>query len=113
MNDTLNSHWKNDKTGFGFRMLSKMGWKEDKGLGKNESGIINNIKVKKREIGIGLGLDEDSATAKLGSQVSSLNDVLNVLKNEYGNSKVKKKSKNKKLKEESPSTKISFGVGMK
>ena len=119
MNDTLNSHWKNDKSGFGYKMLAKMGWKEDKGLGKNESGITNNIKVKRREDGMGLGLDDNNEGAKLGSQVSSLNDVLNVLKNQYGStsSPKKKKSKDKKDKEKSSSSssssKMSFGVGLK
>lgn len=56
--DTLNKHWKNDKSGFGFRMLQKMGWKEDKGLGKNESGIIDAIRIKKREEGMALGANE-------------------------------------------------------
>jgi Pin2-interacting protein X1 len=116
MNDTLNSHWKNDKKGFGFRMLSKMGWKDDKGLGKNETGITNNIKVTRRENGIGLGLDNDDEAVKLGSQVSSLNDVLNMLKDQYGsssNKKKKSKSKGEKGSDSKSPTKISFGVGMK
>lgn len=33
LTDTLNQTWKNDKSRFGYRMLQKMGWKEDKGLG--------------------------------------------------------------------------------
>jgi hypothetical protein len=30
--DTKNQTWKDDKTRFGFKMLQKMGWKEDKGV---------------------------------------------------------------------------------
>ena len=56
--DTLNKHWKNDKSGFGFRMLQKMGWKEDRGLGKDESGIVDAIRIKKREEGMALGANE-------------------------------------------------------
>ena len=128
MVDTLNKHWKNDKTGFGFRMLSKMGWKEDKGLGKDESGITNNIKVSKRDIGLGLGMDGNDESVKLGSQVSSFNDVLKLLKNEYsgnGDDKTNKKKKDKKksklnkteksakVKSSSSTSIVSFGVGMK
>ncbi len=39
-------------------MLSKMGWKEDKGLGKNETGMITSIKAKRREEGQGLGVEK-------------------------------------------------------
>ena len=58
LKDTLNATWKNDKSRFGFKMLQKMGWKEDKGLGKNESGSVSSIKVSKREEGLGLGMEK-------------------------------------------------------
>lgn len=93
---TLNSHWKNDKSGFGFRMLQKMGWKEDKGLGKNETGIVESIKVKKRDEGIGLGMVQSSDSAGLlgwNETVSSFNDVLKVLNENYGDKKKKKDKK--------------------
>lgn len=83
LSDTLNKSWKENKSNFGYRMLAKMGWSEDKGksgvvcvcvsiylillcmfeiihntmilcvlvrtgLGKNETGIKNNIKINKR-----------------------------------------------------------------
>ena len=94
LKDTLNSAWKNDKSGFGFKMLQKMGWSEDKGLGKNETGITANIKISKREEGLGLGMDKttDGAGAKGWNQTaSSFNDVLSILKESYGSKSIKKK----------------------
>jgi hypothetical protein len=87
LKDTLNTNWKDDKKGFGFRMLQKMGWKEDKGLGKNESGITTNVKVSKREEGLGLGMDkfvDDNVGNKAwSSTVQSYNAVLDMLKTTY------------------------------
>lgn len=34
---------------FALRQMEKMGWTEGKGLGKNEDGISNSIKIHKRE----------------------------------------------------------------
>ena len=96
---TLNSHWKNDKSAFGFRMLQKMGWSEEKGLGKNETGIVEHIKVKKRDEGIGLGMVQSSDSAGLlgwNETVSSFNDVLKVLNESYGDKKKKKKKRKDK-----------------
>ena len=58
--DTKNQAWKDDKSRFGFKMLQKMGWREDKGLGKNDSGSVASIKVSKREEGLGLGMEKVS-----------------------------------------------------
>ena len=83
--DTLNQHWKQNKSGFGFKMLQKMGWKEDRGLGKHESGIVSNVKLQKREAGLGLGMSEDKVGNGAWSEtVSSFNDVLTLLKENYG-----------------------------
>ncbi len=87
-----------DKTGFGYKMLQKMGWKEEKGLGKNEDGIANSIKVKKRDATLGLGVQKDEAgNHGWGSTVNSFNQVLNILNEQYGEeNKKQKKSKKKK-----------------
>jgi len=42
---------------FGRRMLEKMGWKEGAGLGKDSQGIVEHVKVKKREEAVGIGAD--------------------------------------------------------
>ena len=44
-------------SGYGKAMLSKMGWKEGDGLGKNRQGMAEAIKVKKREHQEGLGAE--------------------------------------------------------
>ena len=47
---------------FGMRMLAKFGWKEGKGLGRNEDGMREHVKVKQRAENLGLGAGvEDSA----------------------------------------------------
>jgi hypothetical protein len=102
LKDTLNQTWKNDKSGFGFRMLQKMGWKEDKGLGKDEDGIAISLKVKKREDGLGLGMEEsngDKAGKGWNATATSFNAVLDALKSSYGTNEkdVKKKKKKKNL----------------
>jgi len=38
--------WKNDSNKFGQKMMEKMGWAEGKGLGANEQGRIDNLKLK-------------------------------------------------------------------
>eukprot|EP00601_Ochromonadales_sp_CCMP2298_P028451 CAMPEP_0173346318 /NCGR_PEP_ID=MMETSP1144-20121109/12498_1 /TAXON_ID=483371 /ORGANISM="non described non described, Strain CCMP2298" /LENGTH=182 /DNA_ID=CAMNT_0014293613 /DNA_START=342 /DNA_END=890 /DNA_ORIENTATION=- len=118
LKDTLNKQWKESKSNFGFRMMQKMGWKEDKGLGKNESGIVDNVKISKRESGLGLGMEEtvDGAGNRAWSDTAnSFNAVLEVLKASYC---VKKKSKKEKEGREGKEKRVkksapSISVGMK
>mmetsp|Transcript_17419 Transcript_17419/g.17504 ORF Transcript_17419/g.17504 Transcript_17419/m.17504 type:complete len:225 (-) Transcript_17419:7-681(-) len=96
LKDTLNSGWKNDKTGFGFKMLQKMGWQEDTGLGKNRDGVVTAVKVKKREDGLGLGMSIDKAgNTGWGATATSFNEVLDMLKVTYAKD-VKKSTKKSK-----------------
>eukprot|EP00112_Aurelia_sp_Birch-Aquarium-sp1_P017800 Seg417.1 transcript_id=Seg417.1/GoldUCD/mRNA.D3Y31 product="PIN2/TERF1-interacting telomerase inhibitor 1" protein_id=Seg417.1/GoldUCD/D3Y31 len=53
--DPRNLNWSEDKGKYGFKMLSKMGWSEGKGLGANESGTVSHVKVTKRKDSLGLG----------------------------------------------------------
>jgi len=96
--DTLNATWRNNKSRFGYKMLQKMGWSEDKGLGKNESGAVDAIKLKKRDDGVGLGVEKmtDGAGARGWSQTANgFNSVLESLKATYGSSSGKKAKKKK------------------
>jgi Pin2-interacting protein X1 len=90
LKDTLNAHWKSNKSNFGFRMLQKMGWNEEKGLGKEGNGITKFVKISKRDDGMGLGMDQfkdDNVGSKAwSSTISSYNSVLEVLKATYKSS---------------------------
>mmetsp|Transcript_127492 Transcript_127492/g.179948 ORF Transcript_127492/g.179948 Transcript_127492/m.179948 type:complete len:183 (+) Transcript_127492:104-652(+) len=55
--DPNNNTWAKDTSRFGFQMLLKMGWSNGKGLGKNEDGQTEHVKVEKREENIGLGAE--------------------------------------------------------
>ncbi|CAG8498819.1 2902_t:CDS:2 [Diversispora eburnea] len=50
-----NVAWSNDTKKFGHQMLLKMGWEPGKGLGLDENGVQENIKlsIKKDNLGIG------------------------------------------------------------
>ena len=94
--DTSNTTWKNDKSRFGYKFLSKFGWKEDKGLGKDETGIVSAVKIKRREDEVGLGMEKltDGAGNRGWNQTTTgFNAVLDSLKSEYGSPKKAKKSK--------------------
>ncbi|GBM88506.1 PIN2/TERF1-interacting telomerase inhibitor 1 [Araneus ventricosus] len=53
--------WLKDENRFGHKLLSKFGWSRGKGLGKNEDGIPENLKVRKKLGNTGVGWDEKSA----------------------------------------------------
>lgn len=44
-----------DSSGFAKKQLEKMGWRDGKGLGKNQQGMATHIKVVKREDDAGIG----------------------------------------------------------
>lgn len=78
-------------------MLQKMGWSEDKGLGKDETGVTHAVKVTKKVEGMGLGMTTDSSgNSSWGTTASSFNDVLLLLQESYGTSSPKKKKKSAK-----------------
>lgn len=52
--DPRNTAWSNDSK-FGQRMLEKMGWSKGKGLGAQEQGATDHIKVQVKNNHLGLG----------------------------------------------------------
>ncbi|CAM9656214.1 unnamed protein product [Ectocarpus sp. 4 AP-2014] len=83
--DTQNQAWKNDKSKFGLKMMQKMGWTEGKGLGKNEDGVSEHVKVAKKSNNLGLGATHDSSgAAGWASAAVSFNGVLETLGKAYG-----------------------------
>ncbi len=104
--DTLNKQWKDDKSSFGFKLLQKMGWKENTGLGKDEIGNVDVIRIKKREEGLGLGMESigNRANNNWGATTASFASVLESLKENFKketNHESKKKKKSKHSKDES------------
>ncbi|XP_060040907.1 PIN2/TERF1-interacting telomerase inhibitor 1 [Erinaceus europaeus] len=53
--DPRNTAWSNDESKFGQRMLEKMGWSKGKGLGAQEQGATEHIKVQVKNNQLGLG----------------------------------------------------------
>jgi len=76
--DPRNTNWSNDKTKFGYTMLTKMGWSEGNGLGANLSGNTSHIKVNKRGSNAGIGLKKSHEDDWIGHQ-DDFNALLNSL----------------------------------
>ncbi|XP_004707782.1 PIN2/TERF1-interacting telomerase inhibitor 1 isoform X1 [Echinops telfairi] len=53
--DPRNTAWSNDDSKFGQKMLEKMGWSKGKGLGAQEQGATDHIKVQVKNNTLGLG----------------------------------------------------------
>ncbi|XP_004630814.1 PIN2/TERF1-interacting telomerase inhibitor 1 [Octodon degus] len=53
--DPRNTAWSNDDSKFGQRMLEKMGWSKGKGLGAQEQGATEHIRVQVKNNHLGLG----------------------------------------------------------
>ncbi|NXC41519.1 PINX1 inhibitor, partial [Penelope pileata] len=53
--DPRNSAWSKDESKYGQKMLEKMGWSKGKGLGAQEQGNTEHIKVQVKNNTLGLG----------------------------------------------------------
>jgi len=56
--DPNNLHWSNDTGKFGHKMLTKMGWAPGKGLGANEDGNTEHVKVRLKDNNFGIGANK-------------------------------------------------------
>ncbi|XP_069584485.1 PIN2/TERF1-interacting telomerase inhibitor 1 [Ranitomeya imitator] len=57
--DPRNSAWSNDESKFGQKMLEKMGWSKGKGLGAQEQGSTEHVKVQVKNNTLGLGANRN------------------------------------------------------
>ena len=104
--DTQNQAWAEDTSTFGHRMLLKMGWKAGKGLGKDESGMTENIKSTKKIDDRGLGAEADhTGNSGWAETQVTFTSVLGALNAKYGkNAKAAKKEKKEKKRQREASS---------
>ncbi|XP_013403771.1 PIN2/TERF1-interacting telomerase inhibitor 1 [Lingula anatina] len=77
--DPRGLQWSNDESKFGQKMLEKMGWQKGKGLGANESGITEHVKVNLKSDNKGVGCTKKHADNWIAHQddFAALLDNLN------------------------------------
>ncbi|NWI74819.1 PINX1 inhibitor, partial [Dryoscopus gambensis] len=106
--DPRNSAWSNDDSRFGQKMLEKMGWSKGKGLGAQEQGNPEHIRVKVKNDVLGLGAAINHEDDWIAHQ-DDFNQLLAELNNCHGQgeteSSVKKQKKTFSLEEKSKSSK--------
>lgn len=65
--DPNNLFWSKDESKFGFKMLQKMGWAPGKGLGVNEDGKKDHVKIKLKDNTLGVGATKKNIDNWLGN----------------------------------------------
>eukprot|EP01038_Epipyxis_sp_PR26KG_P011292 gene11292-15149_t len=92
MGITMNDNAASQPSSIAMKLMKKMGWEEGKGLGKNEDGMSNHIKMKKREDNVGLGSESAIVTEHLPDQWwhNAYSSNLQKFKNKKESSKKKK-----------------------
>jgi len=73
--DPRNNAWANDENKFGQKLMEKFGWEKGKGLGANEDGETQNIKVIVKNDKHGIGANNDYSDTWLDHQ-DDFNSVL-------------------------------------
>lgn len=97
---------------FAQRHMAKMGWTEGTGLGKNRSGIVSHIKVRKREDEMGLGVEKAAIFEAGNTWQDSVGATLARLSKGKKDAKSKRKEKKERSKHSSQNTKeVTTGGG--
>ncbi|XP_029452012.1 PIN2/TERF1-interacting telomerase inhibitor 1 isoform X2 [Rhinatrema bivittatum] len=87
--DPRNSAWSKDESKFGQKMLEKMGWSKGKGLGAQEQGSTEHIKVQVKNNNLGLGATNNHEDNWIAHQ-DDFNQILAELNDCHGQSKTGK-----------------------
>ncbi|XP_050591695.1 putative histone-lysine N-methyltransferase 1 isoform X1 [Bombus affinis] len=94
---TLNprgKEWSEDSNKFGQKMLEKMGWTSGKGLGANEQGITEHVRVSIKNDTTGIGYKQNALDEAWTEHQDSFNDFLQKLQqNECHNAAQTEESK--------------------
>ncbi|XP_058020813.1 PIN2/TERF1-interacting telomerase inhibitor 1 [Ahaetulla prasina] len=93
--DPRNSAWSKDESKFGQKMLEKMGWSKGKGLGAQEQGSTEHIKVHLKSNTLGLGASVSQEDNWIAHQ-DDFNQLLAELNNSYAQDDPESTYKNRK-----------------
>ncbi|XP_078053748.1 uncharacterized protein LOC144479107 [Augochlora pura] len=88
---TLNprgKQWSDDPNKFGQKMLEKMGWTSGKGLGANEQGIIEHVRVSLKNDTSGIGFKNDDLDKAWTEHQDGFNHILQQLQQSQDDSVV-------------------------
>ncbi|KAM6366759.1 LOW QUALITY PROTEIN: PIN2/TERF1-interacting telomerase inhibitor 1 [Alca torda] len=106
--DPRNSAWSKDESKFGQKMLEKMGWSKGKGLGAQEQGNTEHIKVRVKNNTLGLGATINYKDNWIAHQ-DDFNQLLAELNDCHGQGETESSANNQKktfsLEEKSKSSK--------
>ncbi|CAI2175374.1 11285_t:CDS:10 [Funneliformis geosporum] len=90
--DPRNLAWSNDQNKFGYKMLSKMGWLPGKGLGVNEDGAKEHIKLSLKQDNLGIGATKKTIDNWLDNS-SAFDSLLKGLNEKQGRNEIDGKGK--------------------
>ncbi|KAJ3199031.1 PIN2/TERF1-interacting telomerase inhibitor 1 [Entophlyctis luteolus] len=86
--DPQNRGWADDEDKIGFKMMQAMGWTSGKGLGKNEDGMSEHIKVSLKANNLGIGADRKSTDNWMDNTFAFSSLLENLNKNQDQNAQM-------------------------